>query len=228
MVSKMAPRSAGLELFHDIRQVGRVHLLQLLVGNVQPQAPQRVGLHHVAEVPENRIGRNGPLQPANPARRNKALAEPAENAAEADVHLQNRERVADAVVVDSHGDVGHAHHLPASHVDDLLVQQVAPDAQHVLVVVIRREHLVVQYDALTQDDGADLVVADGQPGVAAADQDAVDAGGADHGNQGGVLHAADAPALNVEHGHRDQFRKEQEVVRQWKRTHPRPIWRIRS
>jgi len=38
-------------------------------------------------------------------------------------------------VVDSMGDVGHAHHLCGGHVDDLLVEQVAPDAQHVLVVV---------------------------------------------------------------------------------------------
>ena len=158
----------------------------------------------------------------------QALAEPAENAAEADVHLQNRQRAAIAVIVDSHGDVGHAHHLAAGHVDDLLVQQVAPDAQHVLVVVIRRELLVVQLDALAQDDGADLVVADGKPRIAAADQDAVDARGADHGNQGGVFHAADAPAPHVEHGHRHQFRKEQEVVRDWKRAHPKPIWRIRS
>ena len=40
-------------------------------------------------------------------------------------------------LLDLHGDVGDAHHFAAGDIDDLLVQQVARDAQHVLVVVVR-------------------------------------------------------------------------------------------
>ena len=128
-------------------------------------------------------------------------------------------------LLDPHGDVVDAHHFAAGDVDDLLVQQVAPDAQHVLVVVVRDEHLVAEEDALGEADGADLIVADGEPGIAAAHQQAVDAGGADQRDQGGIFDPADAPALEVQHRHGQQLREVQEVVRQWKRTHPKPIWR---
>ena len=84
-----------------------------------------------------------------------------------------------AVAVDFHGDVVDPHHLAAVDVDDLLVEEVARDAQHVLVVVVRDELLVVEADASAEVDGADLVVADGEPGVRAAHQEAVDAGGMD-------------------------------------------------
>ena len=87
------------------------------------------------------------------------------------------------------------------------------DAQHVLVVVIRNELLVAERMPWSEGDGADLIVADGQPGVAAAHQQAVDAGRMDQRHQRGVLDAADAPAFQVEHRHAHQFREEQEVVR---------------
>jgi hypothetical protein len=57
------------------------------------------------------------------------------------------EDIALAVVVDAHGDVGDAHHFAAGDVDDLLVQQVAADAQHVLVVVVGEQLLVAELDA---------------------------------------------------------------------------------
>ena len=79
------------------------------------------------------------LQPADPS---AAAARPARaggDAADADIHFEHGEDVARAVVRDAHGDVVDAHHLAAGDVDDLLVQQVAADAQHVLVVVVGDE-----------------------------------------------------------------------------------------
>ena len=93
-------------------------------------------------------------------------------------------------------DVGDAHHFAALRVDDLLVEQVAHQAQHVLVGVVGREHLVAQVDAVERD-GADLIVADGQPGPAAADQEAVDADGVDQRDERGVFDHAEPAALQV-------------------------------
>ena len=92
-------------------------------------------------------------------------------------------------MVDRHGDIGDAHHFAAGDVDDLLIQQIAADAQHVLVVVVGDELLVAELDAPVEGDGADLVEADGEPGVAAAHQEAVDAGGVFARDQGGVFDA---------------------------------------
>ena len=55
------------QVFDDVGQVGRVHLLQLLVGDIQPQAAQRIGLDHIGEFPADGIGRDGLLQPPDPA-----------------------------------------------------------------------------------------------------------------------------------------------------------------
>ena len=90
------------------------------------------------------------LQPADPARRQHALKQPPEDAADADVHFQHVQRVARPVVMDAQGDVVDAHHFAAVDVDDLLVEQVARDAQHVLVVVVGDELLVVERDALAE------------------------------------------------------------------------------
>ena len=47
--------------------------------------------------------------------------------------------VAASFAGDLEGDVVDAHHFAAVHVDDLLIEQVAADAQHVFVVVVRGE-----------------------------------------------------------------------------------------
>ena len=139
------------QFFDDVRQVGRMHLLQLLVRNVQAQPPLRIGSTMLQNSQRMEFGGIGLLQPADPARRQHALHQPPENAADADVHLEDIQQsstvpvdpvaVSIAVrVTDLEGDVVDAHHLAAVHVDDLLVEQIAADAQHVLVGMIRREH----------------------------------------------------------------------------------------
>ncbi len=62
-------------------------------------------------------------------------------------------------------------------------------------------------------DGADLVVADGEPGPAAADQKAVHAGGIDQRNQRGVLDPADLQVARIEHTEADEFCAVEHVVR---------------
>ncbi len=115
--------------------------------------------------------------------------------------------------LDFEGEIGDAHHLAAVDIDNLLVEQVARDAQHVFVVVIGNELFVAERDAIAEDNGADLIVADGEPGGAAADQETIDAGSVDQRDQGGVLDAADAPALQVEDRHAQQFGEIEELVR---------------
>ena len=153
----------------------------------------------------------GCLQPPDPARREHALRQPPEDTADADVHFEDGEDVALAVVVDAHGDVVDAHHFAAGDVDDLLVQQIAADAQEALVVVVGHELLVAQLNAPAEGDGTHLIVADGEPGVSSAHQEAVDARGVERRHQGGILHPPDAPAFEVQHRHGHQFGKKQEV-----------------
>ena len=86
--------------------------------------------------------------------------------------------------------------------------------------MIRRELFVFEVDAVERD-GADLIVADGQPGPSAAHQEAVDAGRMDQGNNGGVFDQAEAAALKVIDLEAQQFGEKEEVVRH--RESPEPI-----
>jgi hypothetical protein len=142
-----------------------------------------------------------------------------------DIDLQHGQRVPAAVVVDLHRDVVYPHHLAAVDVDDLLVEQVARDPHHVLVVVVRDELLVVERDAAAEGDGGDLVVPDDQPGVRAAHQETVDAGRVNERNDSGVFDSPDAFALKIEHRHRDEFCKVQKGFRHRNRPGARQLER---
>ena len=146
-------------------------------------------------------------------RRQNALQDAAEDAADADIDFEHVEGVAHAIVLDRHGDVVDADHFAAGDIDDLLIQKVAGDAQEVLIVVVGDEDLLAELDAFGEGDGANLIEADGEPGIGAADQEAVDAGGVDDGDHGGVLDPADAAAFEVDHRHGQQFREVEEIVR---------------
>ena len=80
--------------------------------------------------------------------------------------------------------------LRPERIDDLLIEQVANHAQHVLVGVIRSKLFVPEIDALERD-GSDLVVADAEPGPSAAYQEAVDPRRIDERNKCGVSDTAD-------------------------------------
>ena len=98
--------------------------------------------------------------------------------------------------------------------------KIAHQAQHVFVGMIRGELLVFEINAVERD-GADLIVADGEPSPAAADQEAVDAGRMNQGNDGGVFDEAEAAALEVIDLEAQQFGEKEEVVRH--RESPEPI-----
>src|SRR5579872_5712987 len=87
-------------------------------------------------------------------------------------------------------------YLAAVGIDDLLIQQVADDAQHVFVGMVGGELLVFEENAV-EGDGANLVVADGQPSPAAADKIAIDPGWMDEGDNGGVSKDTKLAALQV-------------------------------
>ena len=52
--------------------------------------------------------------------------------------------------LDFEGEIGDAHHFAAVDVDDLLIEQIARDAQHVFVVVIGNELFVAELDAVAE------------------------------------------------------------------------------
>ena len=99
------------------------------------------------------------LQPAHPERRNHPLHQAAEDAAHADIDIQHPQNVAVVLLADFERDIGDPDHLAALRVDDLLVEKIAGDAQHVLVGMVGREVFVAEKDAVERN-GADLIVTD--------------------------------------------------------------------
>jgi len=134
-----------------------------------------------------------------------------------------------AFLGDEERDVGDADHFAALNINDLLVEQIAYQPEHVLIVVVRREQFVAQVESV-QRDRANLIVADGEPGPASPYQVAVHADGVDEGDQRGVLDAADAPALEVEDLQADELGQIKDILRHRKASVPseRPAPRPRA
>ena len=126
----------GAQIFHDVGQVRRVHLLQHLVADVETQSPLRIGFDDAAMLPGDGVRGNERLHAANPAGRNGALRQPPEDAAQSDVDVDDADGVAIGFVLDLKCNVGYPDHLAPLPVDDLLVEQIADQAQHVLVGMI--------------------------------------------------------------------------------------------
>ena len=111
------------------------------------------------------------------------------------ISTSSTHRISRAVLLaELKGHVVDADHFAALRVDDLLVQQIAHQAQHVLVGMIGREVFVAQMNAIERN-GVDLIVTHREQGPVAADQKTIDADRVDQGNDGGVLarHRACAP-----------------------------------
>jgi hypothetical protein len=122
----------GTQLFDDVRQIGRVHVLQQPVRNVEPQATLRIGLQNIAELPADRPRRDARLNPPDPARR-QALQHSPENAADPDIDFEHPQLFHSVVLTELQREIVDAHYLAALRVDDLLIQKIAGQAQHVLV-----------------------------------------------------------------------------------------------
>ena len=118
------------QVFDDVGDVGRMHLRQAFVGDLQLHAPRRVGLDQVDVLPGDDARRNLFEQRAQRERRDDAFGQAADRAAGADVDREDVER---DVAVDRRRidlDVVDANDLAAVDVDDLLVEEVALEQQH--------------------------------------------------------------------------------------------------
>ena len=114
-----------------------MHGFQHVVGNVQPQAPLWIGFDDVAKFPTNGIRRNAGHRFATPARRNDTLHNTAKDAAQTDVHFQHPQFIATANLHGFKCDVGHPDHFTTVDINDLLIEKVAPQAQHIIVAMVR-------------------------------------------------------------------------------------------
>ncbi len=150
-------------------------------------------------------------------------------AAQSDVDVEDADRIAVGFVLDLESDIGDPHHFATLPVDDLLIEQIADQTQHVFVGMIGRKLFVFEVDPIERN-GADLIVTNGEPRPAAAHEKPVYAGGMDEGNNGGVFDQAQAAALQVIDLEAQKFGEKEEVVRH--RESPEPItidpWSARS
>ena len=77
--------------------------------------------------------------------------------------------------------------------------------------MIRSQDFVAQVDPVERN-GANLIVADGKPGRAAADQIAIDADRVQKGHDGGVFDHTDSAPLKVKDLEAEQFGEEQPLI----------------
>jgi len=114
-------------------------------------------------------------------------------------------------VADFKRDVVDPDHFAPVHIDNLLIEQIAVDAKHVLVGVVRVEALVRKLNALFERDVRDLIVTDGKPGPAGTYKEAVNPRGMDERDDRNVAHTPDATVFQIVDRHPDQFCEEKEV-----------------
>ncbi len=152
-----------------------------------------VGFHDITELPPDGIRGNRPLNPADPARRHKPLEQAPQYAPDSHIHFENHARFP---LIPRHleADVRDPHYLPAIDVDNLLIEKIALDAQHVLVGMVWIELFVAELDSI-QGNGCNLIVTDREPGGPGAHKIAIDSRGVNERNNGGVAHAADTAML---------------------------------
>src|SRR5262249_34130888 len=197
-VDRLEDRLVGLrtQLFDDIGKVGRVDVFELRVRDIQTQAALRIGLDDVAEFPADRIRRDRALESPDPNTREHALEETAKNGTYPDIHFQHPQDLVVIFAALFEGDVVDPHDLAPIDVDNLLIEQVAADAQHVLVVVVGSELFIGQPDAVERDCG-DLIVTDGEPGAARSYKVAIHAESVGYRQNGSIAYASDPPAFEV-------------------------------
>src|SRR5579872_160677 len=99
-------------------------------------------------LPADEVRRYKTLQPADQTRWQHSLHQPAENAAESDIDLRDHQVICAVVLLDLERNVGDANHFASLGVDNLLIEQIAHQPQHVLVGMIRREYLVFEVNAV--------------------------------------------------------------------------------
>ena len=137
-------------------------------------------------------------------RRNDARAARGAHGSQADIDFQNVQDITTVFPLFQKSDVVDADNFSALRVDDLLIEQVAHHAKHVLVGMVWGEKLVLKVDAVGTNS-LHLVVADAEPAGTGAHQKTVHAHRVDQRNQRGIAERADAAALQVIDLQADQF-----------------------
>ena len=139
------------------------------------------------------------------------MQQPPQNASDADIHFEDHQRLA-FIAAQLQAHVGHTHHFPPIHVDDLLVEQIALDPQHVFIGMVWVKAFVAELNAIERDAG-DLVVANGEPGSAGANEVTIDTSRVNYGNDGSVFNAANQTMLEIVDGKAQEFREVKESFR---------------
>jgi hypothetical protein len=109
-------------------------------------------------------------------------------------------------------DIGHAYDLAPVDIDDLLIEKIALDAQHVFIGVIRVELFVRELDAV-QRDGCNLVVTNGEPRRPRAHEITINAGRMNQRHQSGIADTADEALLQVIDRKAEEVREVEEILR---------------
>ncbi len=191
------------QVLDDVGEIGRVHAGQLLV-HLQPDGGG-AGVHEPHVVPGDVVLREARGQAAHEPQRDEAGQQPAHRSREADL---DPAQVEPAGLGLEH-DVVHAHDLPAVDVDDLAVEDVAPQAESLAFDSVPLERL--RDGALDQDDASLLGrearhLAPGQhrPRRPAPHEETLDRPlrGVDHE----VVHAPEPFALGVDDREIEHFR----------------------
>ena len=187
------------QVFHDVRQIGRMHALELLVSDAKFYAPQRVGLDQVDEFPGNDAGGQLGGQAAHQTRRGYAVQQAARGSRETHIHLRYAQfhGAIDALLGEI--DIIHADHFAAAGVNNLLVQQVLAHGQPGFIGLVVFEVLLlhVQADYSWRDEG-DVVIARGQrKEFPPAEKDAGDAVGLVGGLDKQFVDLADEMAVAI-------------------------------
>src|SRR5579864_1275866 len=139
-----------------------MHLLQQLVADVQPQPALGISFDDAAMFPADEVGRDDGLKTPDKTRWEHALDQTPENASQADIDCGDQQVICAVVLLDLESDICDADNFTAFGVDNLLVEKIADQPQHVLVGMVRREQLVLQVDSV-QGNGTNLVVPNREP-----------------------------------------------------------------
>ena len=145
------------EILDDIGEIGRMHIFEKLVRDVQANPALRIGLENVAEFPANRMRRDAALKSTNGSWRHDSPQDSAQDRADTDIDLEDVKHIVTVLGKAQERYIVDADDFAALGVDNLLIEQIAHHAQHVLVGVIRSELLVVEMNAV-HVDAFDLVV----------------------------------------------------------------------
>ena len=141
------------QIFHDVGQIGGMHIFEFLVRDAQFHTAKRVGFNQVDEFPRDhaggKLGGNSPDE----ARRGDSLEQAAGRAREAHVHMCHAQFDGSVGLLLGNVNVIYTNDFSAAGVDDLLVEQVFTHGQPTLIWLVVLELLLL--DVQLEHTGCD-------------------------------------------------------------------------